>query len=62
MNGLKLEQYIVDLKNKCPDTKVRVVAHSLGAAIVDRALVILGKNPKWNDSKIYISTPAWCRN
>ena len=51
-NGPKLAQYIVDFNNKCPTTKIHVIAHSLGAAVVDSALVILDKNTTWNDSKI----------
>ncbi|MGE5863065.1 MAG: alpha/beta hydrolase, partial [Nitrososphaerales archaeon] len=47
-NGPKLAQYIVDFNNKCPTTKIHVIAHSLGAAVVDTALVILDKNSTWN--------------
>ena len=43
-NGPKLAQYIVDFNNKCPNTNIHVIAHSLGAAVVDSALVILDKN------------------
>jgi hypothetical protein len=50
-NGPKLAQYIVDFNNKCPNTKIHLIAHSLGAAVVDSALVILDKNSNWN-SKI----------
>ena len=48
-NGPKLAQYIVDFNNKCPNTKIHVIAHSLGAAVVDSALVILDKNSSWNN-------------
>ena len=51
-NGPKLAQYIVDFHNKCPNTKIHLIAHSLGASVVDSALVILDKNSKWNNSKI----------
>jgi esterase/lipase superfamily enzyme len=30
-NGPKLAQFILDLKNNCPQTKIRLIAHSLGA-------------------------------
>ena len=48
-NGPKLAQYIVDFNNKCPTKKIHVIAHSLGAAVVDSALVILDKNSNWNN-------------
>ncbi len=48
-NGPKLAQYIVDFNNKCPTTKIHVIAHSLGATVVDSALVILDKNSNWNN-------------
>ena len=41
MNGPILEQYIVSFHEKCPSTDIRILAHSLGAAIVDDALVKL---------------------
>jgi hypothetical protein len=47
-NGLLLEQYLVSLQEKCPDTKIRIVAHSLGAVIVDTAIFKLSNNPEWN--------------
>jgi esterase/lipase superfamily enzyme len=48
-NGPKLAQYIVDFNNKCPTTKIHVITHSLGAAVVDSVLVILDKNSNWNN-------------
>jgi pimeloyl-ACP methyl ester carboxylesterase len=51
-NGPKLADYIISFHNKCPDTKIHLIAHSLGASVVDNALVILDKNTKWNNSKI----------
>jgi uncharacterized protein YcfL len=51
-NGPKLADYIISFHNKCPDTKIHLIAHSLGASVVDKALVILDKNTKWNNSKI----------
>jgi hypothetical protein len=47
-NGPKLAQFILDFKNKCNDTDVRLVAHSLGAAIVNSSLVSLNNNQDWN--------------
>ena len=51
-NGPKLAQFIVDFKNKCPNTdNIRLIAHSLGAEVVDSTLVSLDNNTNWN-SKI----------
>ena len=47
-NGPKLAQFILDFKNKCNDTDIRLVAHSLGAAIVNSSLVSLNNNHDWN--------------
>ena len=33
-NGPKLAQFILDLQDNCPQTKIRLVAHSLGARVV----------------------------
>jgi hypothetical protein len=49
-NGPKLAQFIIDFKNKCPNTNIRLIAHSLGAAIVDSTLVNLDKNEDWKSS------------
>jgi len=46
-NGPKLAQYIQSFHEKCPSTGIRVLAHSLGAAIVDDALVNLNIS-NWN--------------
>jgi hypothetical protein len=56
-NGPKLAQFINDFKNKCPDTQIRVIAHSLGTAVVESTLVNLNKsqqdlNTSRNNSKI----------
>lgn len=49
-NGPKLADYIINLHNKCPNAKIHLIAHSLGAAVVENALLILDKNSNWNDS------------
>jgi hypothetical protein len=43
-HGPKLAQFILDFKNKCQDSQIRVIAHSLGAAIVNSTLVSLSDN------------------
>jgi len=48
-NGIKLAQFILDFKNKCPNSDIQLIAHSLGARIVLSSLDILNKHPEWND-------------
>jgi esterase/lipase superfamily enzyme len=48
-NGPKLVQFVIDFKNKCRDTDIRFIAHSLGAAVVKSALASLSSNQEWND-------------
>jgi hypothetical protein len=49
-NGPKLAHFLFDYKSKCPDTKVRIIAHSLGAMVVLSALQDLTGNQEWNIS------------
>lgn len=55
-NGLKLAQFIVDYKNKCPDTDIRLIAHSLGARVTLSSLDILHNHPEWNDKNYTIKS------
>lgn len=50
INGPLLSQYINSSHATCPSTDIRIIAHSLGAAVVDDALVNLSSS-NWN-SKI----------
>jgi esterase/lipase superfamily enzyme len=43
-NGPKLAQFILDFRNKCKESDIRLVAHSLGAAIVNSTLTSLSDN------------------
>jgi hypothetical protein len=43
-NGPKLAQFILDFKNTCEDSDVRLIAHSLGTAIVNSTLISLSNN------------------
>jgi Alpha/beta hydrolase of unknown function (DUF900) len=43
-NGPKLAQFILDFKNKCEDTNIRLIAHSLGAEVVNSTLASLNSN------------------
>ncbi len=47
-NGLYLAQFLMEFKNKCPSTNIHLMAHSLGASVIDSALVILDINTNWN--------------
>src|SRR5919112_4795138 len=47
-NGQKLAQFIFDFKNKCRDTDPRLIAHSLGAAVVKSALITMSNNQTFN--------------
>jgi Alpha/beta hydrolase of unknown function (DUF900) len=44
-NGPKLAQFILDFKNKCKESNIRLIAHSLGAAVVNSTVVSLSNNP-----------------
>ena len=47
-NGLKLARFIMDFKNECQDTDIRIIAHSLGAAVVNSTLISLSNSQEWN--------------
>jgi len=40
-NGLKLARFVYDYRNENPDTRVRLVCHSLGARVLLRAVEVL---------------------
>ena len=44
-----LHNILLNFKNKCPNTNIRIISHSLGAAVVDSALVNLNNNSNWNE-------------
>lgn len=50
-NGPKLAHFLFDYKSTCPDTEVRIIAHSLGAKVVLNALQDLTGNQGWNSSR-----------
>ena len=45
-NGKNLAKFIVDFKGKSPDTKIRLMGHSLGAHVIQGAVKNLAKNEK----------------
>jgi alpha/beta hydrolase family protein DUF900 len=47
-NGHKLARFIMDFKNECQDTEIRIIAHSLGAAVVNSTLISLSNSHEWN--------------
>ena len=55
-NGPKLAQFILDFKIQCPDTEVRLVAHSLGARVVLSTLDSLYNNQKWNNEMFNVTS------
>ncbi|HSF00400.1 MAG TPA: alpha/beta hydrolase, partial [Nitrososphaeraceae archaeon] len=55
-NGLKLAQFILDFKKDCPNTDIRLIAHSLGSRIVLSSLDFLNKNPEWNNKNFKIES------
>lgn len=48
-NGPKLAQFVLDFKNKCKGTDIRIIAHSLGAEVVNSTLASLSSNQQWNE-------------
>lgn len=48
-NGPKLAEFVIDFKNKCKDAAIRLIAHSLGAAVVNSTLASLSSNTEWNN-------------
>jgi hypothetical protein len=55
-NGAKLAQFIFDLKDKCPDTNVRLIAHSMGARVVLSSLDSLTNNSNWNNNNYKVAS------
>ena len=55
-NGPKLAQFILDLKDNCPETNIRLIAHSLGARVVLSSLDNLNNNQRWNDNNFTIAS------
>lgn len=52
-NGSKLARFLSDYKVKYPNDNIRIVVHSLGAKIVESALLSLDKNQTWNKNSVF---------
>lgn len=55
-NGPKLAQFILDLKESCPQTEIRLIAHSLGAMVILNSLDSLHNNQIWNGNNFSIAS------
>jgi Alpha/beta hydrolase of unknown function (DUF900) len=55
-NGPKLAHFISDLKDNCPNTDIRLIAHSLGARVVLSSLDSLNKNQEWNNKNFKVTS------
>jgi hypothetical protein len=55
-NGPKLAKLISDIRNECPSTDVKLLAHSMGARVVLSSLDNLHKNPTWNNKNFTIKS------
>jgi len=55
-NGPKLANLIFNIKNNCPDTNIRLLAHSMGARAVLSSLESLHKNQLWNENNLTIKS------
>jgi hypothetical protein len=52
-NGPKLAKFLLDFKTKCPNCKIRIIAHSLGAKVVESALINLNNTQTWKNNSAY---------
>ena len=55
-NGLKLAKFLSDFKANCPNCNIRIIAHSLGAKVVESALIRLNNNETWKNNSAYSIT------
>lgn len=55
-NGPMLAHFILDMKEHCPNTQIRLIAHSLGARVVLSTLDSLHENSIWNNNNFTISS------
>jgi esterase/lipase superfamily enzyme len=52
-NGPKLAKFLSDFRTNCPNHNIRIIAHSLGAKVVESALINLNNNERWKNNSAY---------
>ena len=52
-NGPKLAKFLSDFKANCPNCNIRIIAHSLGAKVVESAVITLNNNETWKNNSEY---------
>lgn len=55
-NGPRLAQFILELKNKCIDTDIRLISHSMGARVILSSLASLHNNSLLDGSTLKIAS------
>jgi esterase/lipase superfamily enzyme len=54
--GPKLAHFILDFKNKCPDSNVRMISHSMGGRVTLSTLASLHKNKEWKSNNFKLAS------
>jgi esterase/lipase superfamily enzyme len=54
--GPKLAHFLLDFKNKCPDSKVRMIGHSMGARVTLSTLASLHTNKEWKSKNFELAS------
>ncbi len=49
-NGPKLAKFLSDFRTNCPNHNIRIIAHSLGAQVVESALINLNNDERWKNN------------
>ena len=52
-NGPKLAKFLSDFRTNCPNCNIRIIAHSLGAKVVESALIKLNNSETWKNNPAY---------
>jgi Alpha/beta hydrolase of unknown function (DUF900) len=52
-NGPKLAKFLSHFKDNCLNCNIRIIAHSLGAKVVESALITLNNNETWKNNSAY---------
>ena len=51
-NGTKLARFLSDFRTNCPNHNIRIIAHSLGARVVESALINLNNDQVWKKNSV----------